>query len=70
VRTFARQAVLQAGIDSGEFRDVDPRLTALAWLAPPKSAVSYALLDVAGGTGAYAITLCQCSMASNVSISC
>ena len=26
------QAVLQAGIDSGEFRDVDARLTALAWL--------------------------------------
>lgn len=26
------EAVLQAGIDSGEFRDVDPRLTTLAWL--------------------------------------
>ena len=26
------EAVLQAGVDSGEFRDVDPRLTALAWL--------------------------------------
>ncbi len=26
------EAVLQAGIDSGEFRDVDPRLTAFAWL--------------------------------------
>ena len=26
------EAVLQAGIDSGEFRDIDPRLTALAWL--------------------------------------
>jgi TetR/AcrR family transcriptional regulator, cholesterol catabolism regulator len=26
------EAVLQAGIDSGEFRAVDPRLTALAWL--------------------------------------
>jgi AcrR family transcriptional regulator len=26
------EAVLQAGIGSGEFRDVDPRLTALAWL--------------------------------------
>ena len=26
------EVVLQAGIDSGEFRDVDPRLTALAWL--------------------------------------
>ena len=26
------EAVLQAGIDSGEFRDVDPRLTARAWL--------------------------------------
>ncbi len=24
--------VLRAGIDTGEFRDVDPRLTALAWL--------------------------------------
>jgi AcrR family transcriptional regulator len=26
------EVVLRAGIDSGEFRDVDPRLTALAWL--------------------------------------
>jgi hypothetical protein len=26
------EAVLQAGIDTGEFRAVDPRLTALAWL--------------------------------------
>jgi AcrR family transcriptional regulator len=26
------EAVLQAGIDSGEFRDMDPRLTARAWL--------------------------------------
>ena len=26
------EAVLQAGVDAGEFRDVDPRLTALAWL--------------------------------------
>jgi TetR/AcrR family transcriptional regulator, cholesterol catabolism regulator len=26
------EAILQAGIDAGEFRDVDPRLTALAWL--------------------------------------
>ncbi len=26
------EAVLRAGIDSGEFRSVDPRLTALAWL--------------------------------------
>ncbi len=26
------EAVLQAGIDSGEFRDIDPRLTAFAWL--------------------------------------
>jgi AcrR family transcriptional regulator len=26
------EAVLQAGIDSGDFRDVDPRLTARAWL--------------------------------------
>lgn len=26
------EAVLQAGIDSGEFRAVDPRITALAWL--------------------------------------
>jgi AcrR family transcriptional regulator len=33
-REYERQveAVLQAGIRSGEFRDVDPRLTALAWL--------------------------------------
>src|SRR4051795_6419513 len=26
------EAVLRAGVDAGEFRDVDPRLTALAWL--------------------------------------
>jgi TetR/AcrR family transcriptional regulator, cholesterol catabolism regulator len=26
------EVVLQAGVDCGEFRDVDPRLTALAWL--------------------------------------
>jgi AcrR family transcriptional regulator len=26
------EAILQAGIDAGEFREVDPRLTALAWL--------------------------------------
>src|SRR5437763_1886371 len=26
------EAFLQDGIDSGEFRDIDPRLTALAWL--------------------------------------
>ena len=26
------EAVLQDGVDSGEFRPVDPRLTALAWL--------------------------------------
>jgi len=26
------EAVLQAGIAAGEFRDVDPRLTAMAWL--------------------------------------
>src|SRR6266700_900905 len=26
------EAILQAGIESGEFRQVDPRLTALAWL--------------------------------------
>jgi AcrR family transcriptional regulator len=26
------EAVLQAGVDSGEFRDVEPRLTAMAWL--------------------------------------
>jgi TetR/AcrR family transcriptional regulator, cholesterol catabolism regulator len=26
------EGVLQAGVDAGEFRDVDPRLTALAWL--------------------------------------
>lgn len=26
------ETVLRAGIESGEFRDVDPRLTALAWL--------------------------------------
>ena len=33
-REYERQVetVLQAGIDAGEFRDVDPRLTALAWL--------------------------------------
>jgi TetR/AcrR family transcriptional regulator, cholesterol catabolism regulator len=26
------EAVLRAGVDSGEFRDIDPRLTTLAWL--------------------------------------
>ncbi len=26
------EQVLRAGVDAGEFRDVDPRLTALAWL--------------------------------------
>jgi AcrR family transcriptional regulator len=26
------EAVIQAGVDSGEFRDVEPRLTAMAWL--------------------------------------
>jgi len=26
------EAVLQAGVESGEFRDIDPRLTALGWL--------------------------------------
>jgi TetR/AcrR family transcriptional regulator, cholesterol catabolism regulator len=26
------EAVLQAGVDSGEFREVEPRLTAMAWL--------------------------------------
>jgi AcrR family transcriptional regulator len=26
------EAVLQAGIEAGEFREVDPRLTAMAWL--------------------------------------
>jgi AcrR family transcriptional regulator len=33
-RTYERrvEAVLEAGVDSGEFRDIDPRLTALAWL--------------------------------------
>jgi TetR/AcrR family transcriptional regulator, cholesterol catabolism regulator len=33
-RAYERQveAVLRAGIDAGEFRAVDPRLTALAWL--------------------------------------
>jgi len=33
-RTYERQveAVLQAGVDSGDFRDLDPWLTARAWL--------------------------------------
>ena len=26
------EAVLEAGVESGDFRDVDPKLTALAWL--------------------------------------
>ena len=26
------EAVLRAGVGSGEFRDIDPRLTAMAWL--------------------------------------
>ena len=34
LRAYERrvEAVLQAGVDSGEFRDVDPRLTTMAWL--------------------------------------
>ncbi|HEX4429318.1 MAG TPA: TetR/AcrR family transcriptional regulator [Frankiaceae bacterium] len=33
-REFERavETILQAGIDTGEFRDVEPRLTAMAWL--------------------------------------
>jgi AcrR family transcriptional regulator len=33
-RAYERQveAVLQAGVDTGEFRDLQPRLTAMAWL--------------------------------------
>jgi AcrR family transcriptional regulator len=33
-RAYERRVerVLQAGVDSGEFRDVEPRLTAMAWL--------------------------------------
>jgi hypothetical protein len=33
-RGYERQveAVLEAGVDSGEFRALDPRLTAMAWL--------------------------------------
>jgi AcrR family transcriptional regulator len=33
-RSYERkvEAVLQAGVDSGEFRGIEPRLTALAWL--------------------------------------
>jgi AcrR family transcriptional regulator len=33
-RTYERQveAVLRAGVEAGEFRDLDPRLTTLAWL--------------------------------------
>jgi hypothetical protein len=26
------EAILQAGVDAGEFRDLQPRLTAMAWL--------------------------------------
>jgi AcrR family transcriptional regulator len=26
------EAIVQAGVDAGEFRDIDPRLTSLAWL--------------------------------------
>jgi demethylmenaquinone methyltransferase / 2-methoxy-6-polyprenyl-1,4-benzoquinol methylase len=33
----------------------------VAWLAPPKSAVPYALLDVAGGTGDIALRVLQAS---------
>jgi AcrR family transcriptional regulator len=40
------EAVLQAGIDSGEFRDVDARLTALAWLGMHN--YTYLWLDVGG----------------------
>lgn len=33
-REFERrlEEILQAGVDSGDFRDIDPRLTAMAWL--------------------------------------
>jgi AcrR family transcriptional regulator len=33
-REFERriEAILQAGVDSGDFRDLEPRLTAMAWL--------------------------------------
>src|SRR5512141_2795431 len=40
------EAVLQAGIDAGEFREFDPRLTALAWLGMPN--YTYLWLKVDG----------------------
>ena len=29
---LGKTSILQAGVDSGEFRDLQPRLTAMAWL--------------------------------------
>jgi AcrR family transcriptional regulator len=40
------EAILQAGVDAGEFRAVDPRLTALAWLGMHN--YTYLWLDPAG----------------------
>ncbi|HET6967619.1 MAG TPA: TetR/AcrR family transcriptional regulator [Ornithinibacter sp.] len=47
------EAVLQAGVDSGEFRGVEPRLTALAWLGMHNYA--YLWLDPSGPLSAQEI---------------
>jgi AcrR family transcriptional regulator len=45
------EAILQAGIESGDFRDVDPRLTALAWLGMHN--YTYLWLKPTGGLSAH-----------------
>ena len=49
-RAFERRVeeILQAGVDTGEFRDVEPRLTALAWLGMHN--YTYLWLKRDGGT--------------------
>src|SRR5580658_6893599 len=44
------EAVLQAGVDSGEFRDLQPRLTAMAWLGMHN--YTYLWLKTGGGLSA------------------
>jgi len=44
------EAILQAGIDAGEFRAIDPRLTALAWLGMHN--YTYLWLDPGGRVSA------------------
>ncbi len=44
------EAVIRSGVDSGEFRSVDPRLTALAWLGMHN--YTYLWLKAGGGVSA------------------